>query len=717
MATTARLRRCFQASDAPDFLVDGVAQHGGEVDGRFSMLEFGAVSGTIYYTTDGTDPRSSGGGVSSNAIAYNAGLTEANVFEFGSIWNYQDQGANLGTSWRNVGYNDNGPGWSSAATQLGYGEDGEANVISFGNDSNNKHITTYFRKTFTVGDEGVVSATLNLKRDDGAVVYLNGTEIGRSNLPNGTIGYTTLASSAIGGAAESTPVAISFDPGLLLAGNNTLAVEIHQVNGGSSDLAFDAELVVATQSSASPPYVFGASTNVQARTLSGGDWSALNDANFIVPAMLDDLRITEIHYHPDADGEEFVEFTNISSTLTLNLEGVSLTDGPLNDFTFGAGVTLAPGESIVITSDGGAFTTKYPEVPLGGQFTGGLSNGGERLTLVDPNGEVLLSFVYDDKGDWPAAADGEGASLTLIDPATDVSQLGDGNQWRASFTPNGTPGTLIDNPQTLASVEGRFAFYNNSRFDGNSAAANAGDDGAIASGKQALLPGQTATFANYTSYSRGLNGLFIDVANLANPQGITAADLSLAVGTNANNFSALATAAQVSVRTGAGVNGSDRITLTLPDGAVQKQWLRVTLAANANTGLAQNDVFYFGNIVGETGNSAANATVNISDIGAVRGSQSGFGTVPIGNAYDHNRDGRVNLADLAITRENQSGFTPVSLITTPVGSSSLTSQQVSIDVETREARQLQAAAAYVQWQQLLAEVDDGDEPPAPAPEL
>jgi len=66
---------------------------------------------------------------------------------------------------------------------------------------------------------------------------------------------------------------------------------------------------------------------------------------------------------------------------------------------------------------------------------------------------------------------------------------------------------------TSASVVGRDVFYNNSFYDGNNPAINAADDEAIATNKQALLPGQTATFANYTSYSKGINGVMVDVAN------------------------------------------------------------------------------------------------------------------------------------------------------------------------------------------------------------
>ena len=85
---------------------------------------------------------------------------------------------------------------------------------------------------------------------------------------------------------------------------------------------------------------------------------------------------------------------------------------------------------------------------------------------------------------------------------------------------NGTEGgNYVRVFSVYSTVSSRELFYNNSSFDGKDPAANASDDAAIAqnpdgSAKQALLPGQTASFANYTSYNKGINGVMIDVAGL-----------------------------------------------------------------------------------------------------------------------------------------------------------------------------------------------------------
>jgi hypothetical protein len=79
-------------------------------------------------------------------------------------------------------------------------------------------------------------------RDDGAVVYLNGTEIVRSNMPTGTIGYLDYAASTVDGGEESIFFESAISPSLLVPGTNVLAVEIHQRTGSSSDIVFDFEL-------------------------------------------------------------------------------------------------------------------------------------------------------------------------------------------------------------------------------------------------------------------------------------------------------------------------------------------------------------------------------------------------------------------------------------------------------------------------------------------
>ncbi|MCA9218481.1 MAG: CotH kinase family protein, partial [Planctomycetales bacterium] len=156
-----------------------------------------------------------------------------------STWKYLDNGSNQGTAWRAADFNDTA--WKSGAAELGYGDGDEQTVVNSG-PSNNKYLTTYFRKEFTVADaESFVSMRLSLLRDDGAAVYLNGVEIVRDNLP-ANAGYNTQASNNVGGGEERTFFEFSVDPALLVNGRNVLAVEVHQDNGSSSDVSFNLEM-------------------------------------------------------------------------------------------------------------------------------------------------------------------------------------------------------------------------------------------------------------------------------------------------------------------------------------------------------------------------------------------------------------------------------------------------------------------------------------------
>jgi len=160
----------------------------------------------------------------------------------GGVWKYLDNGSNQGTAWRATGFDDSV--WPSGGAQLGYGDGDEVTTLGFGPDSNNKFITTYFRRAFSVTNAAAFNAlTLRLMRDDGAVVYINGVEVWRTNMPTGTVSSSTPASVAIGGADESTFIQTTLSPSLLVNGANVLAVELHQSGGTSSDISFDLQLI------------------------------------------------------------------------------------------------------------------------------------------------------------------------------------------------------------------------------------------------------------------------------------------------------------------------------------------------------------------------------------------------------------------------------------------------------------------------------------------
>jgi PKD repeat protein len=157
-----------------------------------------------------------------------------------SSWKYNDSGVNLsGTNWTDITYPDNS--WKFGNGLLGYG-DSPATTVDFGGNTSNKHVTTYFRHTFNVTDSSLYdSLVFNTLRDDGVVVYVNGTEAFRMNMPAGPITSSTLALSAVGGADEGTYFETKTD-NLLKNGLNVIAVEVHQNSVTSSDKSFDMEV-------------------------------------------------------------------------------------------------------------------------------------------------------------------------------------------------------------------------------------------------------------------------------------------------------------------------------------------------------------------------------------------------------------------------------------------------------------------------------------------
>lgn len=157
----------------------------------------------------------------------------------GSVWKYRDNGVFPGSTWKDVTFNDSA--WTFKNGKFGYG-DSCRTILSFGPDSNNRHITSYFRTQFNMTNTaGFDTLIFRLLRDDGAVVYINGIEAFRSNMPTGTITHTTLASTDITGAAEQQY--IEFRVGnTLINGLNTIAVEVHQASASSNDKGFDMQI-------------------------------------------------------------------------------------------------------------------------------------------------------------------------------------------------------------------------------------------------------------------------------------------------------------------------------------------------------------------------------------------------------------------------------------------------------------------------------------------
>lgn len=167
------------------------------------------------------------------------GGTNTVVLPFGASWRYLATGSDQGTAWRGSGFNDST--WPSGIGDLGFKNGNRTSIPRTTN-----RVTYYFRTTVNLAAGNPVTALdLSLLRDDGAVIYINGVEVARSNMPTGAVTFTTKASASVDGAAETTPVVISLPPGALNVGSNTVAIEVHQkASGSASDLTMDAQLTV-----------------------------------------------------------------------------------------------------------------------------------------------------------------------------------------------------------------------------------------------------------------------------------------------------------------------------------------------------------------------------------------------------------------------------------------------------------------------------------------
>ncbi len=390
--------------------------------------------GTVFYTTDGSDPMGDGGATveATMLVAGDAALSAL-------VPSVENSGAALSVAdWAGVAAPANAAAWTAGANGAGYDY---GDLIGLDLEAAMRGINpgAYLRIPFEV-DAGALAGwtglTLRMKYDDGFVAYLNGVRVAAANAPATPVWDSAATANHPDAQAE---VFVEFDVGTalaqLVAGDNMLAVHLLNAGAGSSDALALAELVAERVTVGSPgatayagPVAIGQSVAVRARTLGDdGEWSALNEATFITGTLASaaNIAVSEIMYHPaDGAGEEFIELLNIDPANSVDLTGAAFTNGV--DYTFPAGTVLAPGGRVVVVQSQFAASTR-------------LANGGERLTLTAADGSTVRDFAYDDAPPWPAAADGAGHSLVLLRPEADPDHADPAN-WRPSALPGGNPG-------------------------------------------------------------------------------------------------------------------------------------------------------------------------------------------------------------------------------------------------------------------------------------
>jgi hypothetical protein len=270
----------------------------------------------------------------------------------GEAWKYFDKGSLPSNNWNSSSTDDSG--WSSGISELGYGDGDEGTVVGFGSDPNYKYITTYFRKFFNYNTSiPTDSIVLRLNYDDGIVVYLNGTELKRINMPAGTIQYSTLANGSP--AVENTFSDFIIDKQLLINGQNIIAAEVHQNSVTSSDVSFNLEMM---------QYVSPEGTNAtitKSKVTETINSSTIYFAYYKKAEPLNSVAINEVLTnnikYKDEYGEydSWVELMNNSSD-TIDISGLILSkdDKKLTKWSIpsSASTILAPNSYLAFWADG-----------------------------------------------------------------------------------------------------------------------------------------------------------------------------------------------------------------------------------------------------------------------------------------------------------------------------------------------------------------------------
>jgi hypothetical protein len=440
--------------EAPTFQINGTYQHGGHTATGAGLSMTGG--GTMWYTLDGCDPRMPSRGptpTGNNPGTLVAENAAKRVFvPVGPVDN----------AWRGGKDFDDSAWMSATGSPGGIGFERSTGYEQFismdlGQRMYGKQATCYIRIPFVLDREPATldAVQLRIRYDDGFIAWLNGIEVGRRNFTGEPVWNSTAnASNPDTEAITLEDISLPNARDCVKKGPNILAMQALNQGTTSSDFLISVMLVTGQSASGAGgttsasavryagPTTLDHTVRVKARTLSGTTWSALNEAVFVVGLVAESLRVSEIMYHPQDTGHpndpntEFIELTNIGGE-AINLNLVRFTKGI--DFVF-ASTELAPAQYVLVVKDGEAFTARYgPGLPVAGEYSGSLSNGGEEIELQDALGETIQAFSYADS--WYGTTDGKGYSLTVRNPkATDPNDYSKSAAWAPSTSLGGSPG-------------------------------------------------------------------------------------------------------------------------------------------------------------------------------------------------------------------------------------------------------------------------------------
>ena len=444
-----RTRGGLAPTNAPTFTIAGTEVAPGETGylngGTLQVVP--EAGGTLYFTTDGSDPRGADGMPTAGAEEVTVATTLLEVLPYNSTgWRYRDNNLAQPATWTEPTFDDSGWPLGDMFFGRGVGSQTTATNLNLGTNANPTS-SFYFRRDFALTDVSDISSLdFEMIVDDGVILYLNGVELTRNNVADDAHeSYAPLSGS------ERTPVRYTLDRAsrVLQEGRNVLAVMLKN-RRHVADAGLNLRMLATRVAQSGLP--LDGSSQIAGRYRVDGVWSALVRVNVVANAVTDlsDLRISEVNYHPwaqsgrerraagmvveNSDLYEFVELWN-SGTRTLNSSGLRFSEGIRAELPF---ATLAPGERGVVVRDEAAFAQRYGSgVRVLGTFEGSLDNDGEVLALARGDGTVLERFEYNDGGSWPRRADGLGSSLERV---AGVNLEAGSEAWRASVSFFGSPG-------------------------------------------------------------------------------------------------------------------------------------------------------------------------------------------------------------------------------------------------------------------------------------
>jgi hypothetical protein len=384
---------------------NGATEIGEDNTSPFTFDWLGVAAGSYTITAVATD--NDGGTTTSTPVNVSVVVpVTSTLIAKGATWKFLDNGTDQGSAWKETSFNDSA--WAFGPAVLGGGDTHIATTVNLGPASPNRYITTYFRRTFTVtGAAFVNQLNLNILRDDGVVVYINGTEVARQNMPVGAITSLTNAASIIGTTDETTYFLSPASPlPTLVDGDNTIAVEVHQRDGTSSDLGFDLELIA--NSLPAPPTVTLAATDASA-----GEFGADQAMAFTVTRTGSTTASLNVPLVASGSAASGVDYTGFLSSIAIPIGQASaplpltvLSDNAAEGsetatVTLGASVDFIAGTP---ASANGTITDK----PEQGFYFSNIADPGKRAPGDDADGDNNANVIEYFMGSLPDDANSRG---------------------------------------------------------------------------------------------------------------------------------------------------------------------------------------------------------------------------------------------------------------------------------------------------------------------